>query len=603
MIQVKAAARPKASFLWDRTELTALTLILLVWAGLFWGTWAHWGDVVIDTGREVYVPGLLAEGKTLYKDVWYLYGPLAPYFNSLLFRIFGTTLETAYWAGSLSALGCAVFLLQAGMRAGYLHAGLTGGLLVLVQGFVPSLFSFPLPYSFAAVYGCLVSCAFLWVAQNAADETGYAWFFAASWLATIGLLLKMEYGTALYGGAFMLLAVRFIRERSLRRLARDVALLVPGFTVVLVVVRWMIQLRGLDFLLDQNLVSWPTSYYMRTYGNAWLRLTMGGGEDVDVINLLLYILVYVVFWCSIKRVWSAARENNTRSVVFSLAMAGGCVFLIWNAGVASVVRLPIWFIFPKFAPLVVAAGVCYSLYFWCKVRQQATLQAILAGTFSVLVCFRLLNGIRPFNYSIYYDGPLIVCLIPMIAWVITPKGPNWKEDFRYSQTFIGALLIFLVMLTLAPMYSGNLVAKLIQTPYGNIFVRPEQAKGFREALDFIARQSRSGRRVMVVPEETMLYFLSGTAAPARVFATVPGALTPGEMTDEFLREVKGAAVSDIIWSNRTFPEYHADNFGVDFDQPVGDYIRQNFDVVGHLPAVAADTEWQAAIWHRKLASK
>jgi hypothetical protein len=604
MIQVTAAARQKASSLWrDRAALTALAAILLAWVGLFWGTWAHWGDVVIDTGREVYVPGLLAEGKTLYKDVWYLYGPLAPYFNSLLFQFFGTRLETTYWAGSLSALASAILLLQAGFRAGYLPAGLTGGLLILVQGFVPSLFSFPLPYSFAAVYGCLVSCAFLWVAQNAAEETGSAWFFVASWLATIGLLLKMEYGTALYGGAFMLVAVRFIRDRRLRRLAHDVALLVPGFVVVLVVVRWMIQLRGLDFLLQQNLMSWPSSYFMRTYGDTWLRLTMSGGEGIDVIYLLLFMLAFGVFWFSIRRIRIAARENNARSLLLPIVTASACVFLVWNAGVVSVGKIPIWFVFPKFAPLVVAAGVCCCLYSWFKVRRQVTLQAALAGTFSFLLCLRLLNGTRPFYYSVYYDGPLIVCLIPMIAWVITPQGANWKVDFRQSQTFLGALLIFLVISTLAPMYSWNRTAELIQTPRGNIFVPPEQAKGFREALDFIARQSRVGQSVMVVPEDTMLYFLSGTTAPARVFSMVPGTLAPGEMTDEFLDEVKRAAVSDIIWSNRTFTEYGAANFGVDFDQPVGDYIHENFEVAGRLPAVVADGEWQATIWHRKRGSE
>ena len=53
---------------------------------------------------------LLAEGKTLYRDVWFMYGPASPYFNSYLFRVFGIHLNVLYWAGSLGALGSAIFL-------------------------------------------------------------------------------------------------------------------------------------------------------------------------------------------------------------------------------------------------------------------------------------------------------------------------------------------------------------------------------------------------------------------------------------------------------------------------------------------------------------
>ena len=54
--------------------------------------------------------------KMLYRDVWFLYGPAAPYFNSYLFRIFGLRLEVLYWAGSLSALACAVLLFLSGKQ-------------------------------------------------------------------------------------------------------------------------------------------------------------------------------------------------------------------------------------------------------------------------------------------------------------------------------------------------------------------------------------------------------------------------------------------------------------------------------------------------------
>jgi hypothetical protein len=66
----------------------------------------------------MYVPAVLSEGKMPYRYVWFVYGPAAPYLQSLLLRLFGAHLNVLYWAGSLSALSSAVFLCLAGMRLG-----------------------------------------------------------------------------------------------------------------------------------------------------------------------------------------------------------------------------------------------------------------------------------------------------------------------------------------------------------------------------------------------------------------------------------------------------------------------------------------------------
>ena len=92
------------SKLWNPSTYGALLLLTALWAVQVFATWAAWGNLTIDSGHEMYIPALLAQGKVLYRDVWYPYGPAAPYFNSYLFRMFGVNLNVLYWAGSLSAL-------------------------------------------------------------------------------------------------------------------------------------------------------------------------------------------------------------------------------------------------------------------------------------------------------------------------------------------------------------------------------------------------------------------------------------------------------------------------------------------------------------------
>jgi hypothetical protein len=75
------------------------------------------------------------QGKTLYRDLWYPYGPLAPYLNSVLYRFAGVDLAVLYWAGSLSALACAVLLYLIGMQLSSWLAGWTAAAVLLGEAF------------------------------------------------------------------------------------------------------------------------------------------------------------------------------------------------------------------------------------------------------------------------------------------------------------------------------------------------------------------------------------------------------------------------------------------------------------------------------------
>jgi hypothetical protein len=129
---------------WNFAACAGLVALVAFWAWRFYATWATWGSLSIDSGREMYVPAALAEGKMLYRDIWYLYGPAGPYINSLLFRTFGTNLNVLYWAGSLSVLGCAVLLYSVALRFSSWIVGLTAAAIVLFEAFESGIFNYPL---------------------------------------------------------------------------------------------------------------------------------------------------------------------------------------------------------------------------------------------------------------------------------------------------------------------------------------------------------------------------------------------------------------------------------------------------------------------------
>ncbi|MBI3319025.1 MAG: glycosyltransferase family 39 protein [Candidatus Omnitrophica bacterium] len=84
--------------------IAATCLVMLIWS---WGTWP---DVLVDFGDELYEAWQLASGKTLYRDILHLKGPLSPYLNALWFKLFGVGAQTLVLC-NLGILLCVVWLL------------------------------------------------------------------------------------------------------------------------------------------------------------------------------------------------------------------------------------------------------------------------------------------------------------------------------------------------------------------------------------------------------------------------------------------------------------------------------------------------------------
>ena len=120
---LQADSAPLASAAARRASPTAWPIVLgvLLLAALsalrLYSGWETWGNLSTDSGREIYVSLVVKDGGTLYRDVWYPYGPLAPYVNAVLFRMFGVHLLVPYIGDDLGT-GISHFSIPSRTRAG-----------------------------------------------------------------------------------------------------------------------------------------------------------------------------------------------------------------------------------------------------------------------------------------------------------------------------------------------------------------------------------------------------------------------------------------------------------------------------------------------------
>ncbi|HTM48832.1 MAG TPA: glycosyltransferase family 39 protein [Bryobacteraceae bacterium] len=574
-----------------RTILIAAGSLVAVWALLFTVTWAHWGNLTIDCGREMYVPSELARGKTLYRDIWYLYTPLGPYLNSWLFRIFGTHLTVLYWAGSLSALAAALLVFSTGLRLTSSITAWTAAAVMLMQSFSPSLFSFPLSYSFGAVYGCVAACLCLWLCVRACDSDSACWVTAAGLAAALALLAKLEFGPACWTCVALPVAARGLRERPVRRTMPHLAALLPGILLCAAAAWWMVSLRGAEFLTQENLMSWPGSYFMRTYGATWLA---GSGFSLSLTSLkaVLAAMVSVTVWYGCRRL---ALPLWIGLLVLGLlgcaAFAGGLISEI-AGGIAGLVFFP-----PAAVFLVGAAAVVLIGRFREQSLSGPRLKILMLFVFACILSWRTAFANGPEGYSIYYNGPIVLATL-----IVTAAIARGTAGLTPAELLPCAAILLATVVRLGPHYSVALHYFVpLDTARGRVYRNPASSPAYETAIDFMQEKAQAGEWTLSVPEDTSLYFLSGARCPTRVFAFTPGLLAPGKMTEEVIRQIEAGRVRYLIWSNREFPEYGARRFGLDFDQPLGRYLISHYRPVRKL-GPDSGPGWKAQIWERNASA-
>ena len=580
---------------WNRTTYITFSALVVIWAALMYLTWASWGDLTIDSGREMYVPTVLSEGKMLYRDIWFPYGPVAPYLNSLLFRLFGVHLNVLYLAGSLSALGCAAFLFLTGMRLGSWVIGWAAGAVVLVQSFASWLFCFPLPYSYCAVYGCLTACAFVWFVVRACSSTRQVWVFASGITAAVAFLLKPEYGTASYITLILLIGARGFQRRSWRSILRDLLTILPGVLLCAAVIGWMVSIGGVYFIIQENLAGWPTAYFMQTYGKAWLEFTGFIMTPTAFGQALVRTAVLAAFVSALYGI--LRRSCGNRSSVFLAAEV--CIIMLaflmphlpWPA--EAVFR---WLFFPQDMVLFVSFAAAFAWwYFYRSPDRNPTLA--LSFSFCGLLAFRLLMGMQPTGYPIYYNGPVVLCFLLLLSRLIVPKDLRSRSFVHQSEVLVcfGCLVAAASFSNPFAALEKGLVPLTMER--GTIRVSKHMAQNYQAAIVFMKEKAAAGESVLSIPEDTSLYFLSGTHCPTRLFAFAPGDLVPGRMTNEVISEMEQKRVRYLVWSNRTYPEYGVPIFGVDFDSDFADYLRSHYHLVRAL-IPDNDPGWGAFVWER-----
>jgi hypothetical protein len=176
-------------------------LVAATFVGCAWLSWRRLGSLIVDGGHELDVPRRLLEGAALYRDVSWNWGPLAPWVNTALYRIFGVHADTLMWAGVITAALAALGLYLVGRRFVGPHISAWVAIaFIAVSAFSRrgdiAIFNFVAPFNFSATYGITLAIWSVLLLVRHARSGEPATLAGSAVLAGLVALTKVETGLA-----------------------------------------------------------------------------------------------------------------------------------------------------------------------------------------------------------------------------------------------------------------------------------------------------------------------------------------------------------------------------------------------------------------------
>lgn len=468
-------------------SLSPLAAVAVAFVLLALASWRRLGNLVIDGGRELEVPRRILEGDVLYADVHYYWGPLAPYVNAALYRLFGVHADVLMWAGlAVAALACAgLILLARHVLAPWVAASVAIAFLFLsaFRDQAPvAIFNFVLPFNWSATYGMTAAVWSVHLLLRHLETGRRGPLLASTVIAGLAALTKAEVVLALAAahGAFLLAEGR-LRGRALLPHALGLAVAASGFAAA------SIASRGSIWADVRSLANPASSHYVAdsmgllapglsladaalsglglaaAAGAAALAARRGRGrKSVAAAAALAFAVPAAVFPVTFLRsmplVMLAVLGTLVVARVRRAPVWGGAAstahLVLWSFGLASVARIPLragadhygfYLVVPVLACL--ALGFCVHLPGALGARPPERRVFAICGI--ALLAGAAVAGLRVSWRS--YRAPCAELVTARVHMCVDPAGPElalvpllerFPREARASAVPQGAGLVF-----------------------------------------------------------------------------------------------------------------------------------------------------------------
>jgi hypothetical protein len=590
-------------------------VLAAAFAALYAWTDRRWPDVVVDYGRELYVPWRMLEGERLFRDLSWFNGPLSPSWNALVFRLFGVGLSTLV-AVDLVLLALVLALVHARLRSFTSATAATLACLVVLctSGFAQLIFignyNFATPYSHEATHGVLLGLAALAAAHRFAVRGRAAWAVASGACVGLAFLTKPEMFFAAATGGIVAIGLAGLRSRRLVAAAAAFAL----GTLVPLGGSWLL-LRGSLGAADAwsaTLGAWPQLAATDVSQQRFYLLSMGLDRPLanaaSMVRWALWAIAALAPAATLALLagegpqWGRSTKGPQRghSTVPDTPVAG--VSPSWRVGAAS----PLW----TFAAAVATGIACVVLYgdggwlhaprawplfagvaFVVAARRAATesdaarwIAAAAFAAFALAMTAKMLLNARLYHYGFALGLPA-TALVAALAWTAWPawiarRGGN-ASVARAGVAAALAGFAGIALVQTARMQAG----KTVEVGSGrDRFLADARGATVNEALAWLEGCAVPGAEkptLAVLPEGVTLNYLSRSRNPTPYFNFMPPEIILFEEA-RILAAFQARPPDLVFLVHKDTSEYGLRWFGRDYARQLGAWLRDGYDEVARF---------------------
>ena len=548
-------------------------------------TWRKWPNVLIDFGLQLYLPWQIDRGAVLYRDLHYLSGgPLSQYFNALLFKIFGVSFRTLIFANLAITAALLILIYRRFLAATDRWTATTVCLgIVLVFAFsqytVVGNYNFMAPYSHELFHGLVLSilaAAFLsdWVSKQ---KIRYA--FAAGFCFGLVFLTKPEVFLALAFSVIAACALSFVTHRQGGFLVKSAAAFLGSA---------VIPVFGF-FLYFLHLEGWRDSLYSATFAWAPLWLTPVAKDHYYLwctgLDTPLYHLrqMAIHLFCVALLVALYAR-------LFQRGTGLGSKRTTWLVLVIPLLAVAGWFNWMNCGASLPLLGLAACILLWVNYKKLSvgrnTPFPLLWSVFGLVLLAKLGLFSRIWHYGFVLAMPASVTAIFLLFWLL-PVLLEQKFNVDPRPFRIAVWLVLMIGFGVLVYDSESwYTAKTLVVGQGGDRIltydshRDLTGAGIQLALTWIEKNVPSEGSLAVVPEGTMINYLSRRANSTPCLDWTPTVLTAfgqADMTAAFEKNPPDY----ICLVTRDMAEFGVGNFGgsLDYGGEVMQWIGKNYQPV------------------------
>ncbi len=138
----------------------------------------------------------------------------------------------------------------------------------------------------------------------------------------------------------------------------------------------------------------------------------------------------------------------------------------------------------------------------------------------------------------------------------------------------------------------------VSGPGGTLSERPGPAASYQAALDTILRETAPGDPVLLAPQLTSLYTLTGRTDPLPQISLLPGSLPDAQAEREAIRRLDESGVDLAVINTRSLTEYGQGAFGDTYYRTIQDWLDRDFVRVASF-GNDGETTVALDVWQRR----